>query len=262
MSPRFKEGDRVFFPSRLLPSPDQQPHALTEAKVTATLERSIRVDRQNEDGEDLTVATRLVHGENLGITIFEIGDLETETSTLDPLTKSVLQYLRLLSEDGLLRKFKIRTTSELSRIWATYEVATSHVILIGHGSSDSIHFVDEEDPVTGKQFARLLEKAAKTTKPKTFISLSCQTGRHSFASAFSKSDVCRDYMAPFQSVHSAAASLYAQSFFSHHLLSGEGITASHRKARQAVGDGVSFRRWRDGVMVRQTKKASESGMAD
>lgn len=255
MSERFEQGNIVYIPSRLLPNPDQQAHALVSARILDSVKLSVRVDRQDADGNDLVVAKRLVHGANLGITIIEIGDLSTEESTLDPLTKSVLQYLRLLFEDGLLRKFKIRTTSELAHLWAKLEVATSHVILIGHGAADSIRFADKEKPVTGKQLAKLFEAAAPTTVPKTFISLSCQTGHHSFAHAFSESNVCRDYIAPYQSVHSAAASLYAQSFFSHHLLNGEGITAAHRKARAAVGTGVSFRRWQDGVMVRSRKAA-------
>jgi hypothetical protein len=54
----------------------------------------------------------------------------------------------------------------------------------------------------------------------TFISLSCLTGRAALARPFSSSAVCCDYLAPFHSVHSAAASLYAQSFCSNHLLDG------------------------------------------
>lgn len=252
MTTKFSVGDRVFVPSRVLPHPDHQPHALAEARARGQRDRTIQIDRQDAAGNDIEVASRLVHGDNLGITILEIGDLATEITTLDPLTKSVLQYLRLLVDDGLLRKFKVRTTAELSRVWSEFESVTSHVLLIGHGAADSIRFIDRPKPVLGKEFAGLLEDAAPSSKPKTFISLSCLTGRRAFASPFSAAVMCSDYIAPFQSVHSAAASLYAQSFFSHHLLSGEGIPSSHRKARVAVGDGVSFRRWRDGRMIRQS----------
>lgn len=43
-----------------------------------------------------------------------------------------------------------------------------------------------------------------------FVSMSCLTGRQPFAKPFGESNVCADYLAPFQSVHSAAASLFAQ----------------------------------------------------
>lgn len=250
MTNKFNIGDRVFVPSRILPRPDHQPHALAEAKVLGQRDRTVRIDRQDAAGNDIEVASRLVHGDNLGITILEIGDFATEVTTLDPLTKSVLQYLRLLIDDGMLRKYKVRTTSELSRVWADVEPVTSHVLIIGHGVADSIRFIDRSKPVRGNQLAKLLQNASASSRPKIFISLSCLTGRRPFANPFSSNDVCSDYIAPFQSIHSAAASLYAQSFFSHHLLSGEGVASSHKKAKAAVGDGVSFRRWRKGSMVR------------
>ncbi|QEA28988.1 hypothetical protein FGL91_10715 [Microbacterium sp. CBA3102] len=249
MTTKFKNGDIVFVPARVLPNPDREPFALKDVTVTGQVKRKIQIDRQDGHGNDIIVASRLVHGPNLGITVLEIGDLSTEDHTLDPLAKSVLHYLRLLVRPENIRLLKIRTVSELQHLWSKYEPATSHVVFIGHGSEDSIRFLDRSDPVTGSELAKLMLDAAPSTDAKLFLSLSCLTGRAPFAKPFSKSPVCRDYIAPFQSVHSAAASLYSQSFFAHHLLSGEEVRPAHAKARSAVGAGVSFRRWRNGAMI-------------
>lgn len=249
MTTKFNIGDTVFVPARKMPNPDLEPYALKDVQVTGQVSRKIRINRQDENGNDIAVASRLVHGSNLGITVLEIGDLLTEDHTLDPLAKSVLHYLRLLVRPENIRLSKIRTIAELQRLWAQYEPATSHVIFIGHGSHDSIRFIDRDDPVSGTELPKLMLEAAPSNDAKFFLSLSCLTGRAPFAKPFSESPICRDYIAPFQSVHSAAASLYSQSFFAHHLLSGEEVKPAHRKARGAVGAGVNFRRWKNGSMV-------------
>lgn len=246
---KFPVGTEVYVPSRLLPNPDGQSFALTRTTVAAQNARSVRVNLQDTNGNDIEVASRLLHGPNLGITVLRIGDLLTEDYTLDPLAKSTLHYLRLLLQPEAIRLHEVRTTVEIQKVWERYENATSHVVLIGHGSSDSIRLLDQTRPVNGNELAQLLEDAAPTTVPKTFVSLSCLTGRQPFAKPFSQNRVCADLLAPFQSVHSAAASLFAQSYFAHHLLNGEGVIAAFRHARRAVGSGVSFRHWRSGTLT-------------
>lgn len=246
---KFPVGTEVYVPSRLLPNPDGQDFALTRTRVAAQNARSVRVNLQNANGNDIEVASRLLHGPNLGITVFRIGDLLTEDHTLDPLSKSTLHYLRLLLEPDAIRLREVRTTIEIQRVWERYESVTSHVVLIGHGNPDSIRLLDCNRPVSGNEFARFLQDAAPTTAPKTFVSLSCLTGRQPFAKPFSQSEVCADFLAPFQSVHSAAASLFAQSYFAHHLLNGAGVIAAFTHARRAVGSGVSFRHWRNGDLT-------------
>lgn len=228
---------------------ENAPFALTRAKVLGQQARTIRIDRQDEHLNDISVASRNVHGDNLGLLILRIGDLRTEDGTLDPLAKSVMHYLRLLLEPDHVLMREVRTSVELQHVWTEREAALSHVVLIGHGSEDSIRLMDCTLPVGGKDFAKMLEDATPTTKPKTFLSLSCLTGRQPFAKPFSEAAVCADYMAPFQSVHSAAASLFAQSFFANHLLNAMGTIAAYRRARLAVGAGVSYRHWRDGSLT-------------
>lgn len=252
--PKFPVGSQVYVPSSLLPAPDKRDFALTRATVQAQNVRSVRVDIQDDDGNDVEIASKRLHGANLGVTVFRIGDLATEQHTLDPLAKSTLHYLRLLLQPDAVRLHSVRTSAEIQLVWGVEEPLSSHLVLIGHGRADSIRLLDCTHPVSGADFAAMLESSHPTTQPKTVVSLSCLTGRQPFAKPFSESLVCGDFHGPYQSVHSAAASLFAQSFFAHHLLSGVGVLAAHRKARAAVGTGVSFRHWRNGKL--STNKTS------
>lgn len=246
--PKFPVGSQVYVPSSLLPKPDERDFALTRTTVRAQNARSVRVDAQDENGNDVEVASKRLHGANLGVTVLRIGDLTTEVHTLDPLAKSMLHYLRLLLEPSAVRLHTVRTSIEIQRIWSREEPVSSHLVLIGHGQADSIRLLDCSRPVSGSDFAAMLESSHSTSQPKTVVSLSCLTGRQPFAKPFSESSVCGNFHGPYQSVHSAAASLFAQSFFAHHLLNGVGVLAAHRNARAAVGTAVSFRHWRDGKL--------------
>lgn len=267
--PKFDTGDRVWVPSRLIRSTGRSDFALTEVKVTGVDQpsagrrdvRSVRIDRQDPNGRDIHVSSKLLHPRSLGVLVLRIGDLATETGTLDPLAKSVLQFMRLLLPDDALKLYSIRTVSELQETWSLVEGSTSHVVLIGHGSETSIRFVDRPEPVPGGNLAEALAATAMT-RPKIFVSLSCQTGHREFSAPFSSSKVCSDLLAPLQSVHAASASLYAQALFSNHLLLGKGIVAAHRAAKRAVVSDVSFRHWRDGRQADRKTSASASPVAD
>jgi hypothetical protein len=147
-----------------------------------------------------------------------------------------------------VKHVEVRTAAEIRAVWRQEEKTKSHIILIGHGNEESIRLLDHENPMTGQELGKLLDDAAPTTSPKTVVSLSCLTGRQPFAKPFSRSRTCADFLAPFQSVHSAAASLFAQSFFGNHFLYGQGVVAAYRQAREAVAFGASFRHWRNGSM--------------
>ncbi|MDG5486040.1 MULTISPECIES: hypothetical protein [Mycobacteriaceae] len=246
MTTKFKVNEQVFVPSRLLPNPAAQNFALRRAKVLEQKARSVRINLQDEHGNDIEVASRLVHRKNLGIGVIRIGDFKTELNALDPLAKSMMHYLRLLLEPDAVVLREVRTSTEICAVWAELAPRTSHIVLIGHGNADSLNFLDLDAPVGGDRFGTMLAGAAPKSPPKVVISLTCLTGRAAFASPFSASSVCTDYIAPFQLVHSAAASLFGQSFFANHLLSGLGVAAAFRRAHAAVGTGVTFRHWRTG----------------
>jgi len=206
----------------------------------------VTIDENDADGNAISVASRSVHTDKLGFVLIWIGDFETENILLDPLAKSVLQFMRLLVEDAVIHYWKIRKVSELEFLWAKNADAASHVIFLGHGAHDSLRFTDREERVTGKQLGEILLAANSATRPKVFLSLACLTGRASFAREFSKSPVCREFFGPFQSVHGAVASQYAQNVLAFHLLDGLEMAAAHRNAGQLAG-GSHFRRWKDGL---------------
>ena len=257
---KFAVGKYVYVPSRLLPSPEKRDFALTRAKVQEQKARSVRLDIQDDVGNDIEIATKALHGDNLGITMLRIGDLSpSEDHALDPLAKSTLHYLRLLLEPDAVRLREVRCSVEVQAVWREFETRTSHVVIIGHGRSDSIRLLDCTQPVGGKDFGDMLSDWSPTTSSKIFVSLTCLTGRAAFARPFSESKVCSDYLAPFQSVHSAAASLFAQSFFANHLLAGKGVVSAYGHANRAVVAGVNFKLWRNGEQFVKKSLSVEGG---
>lgn len=245
MPAKFDVDDHVLVPAARLAQPDQQPYALMPRTVLAQNHRSVRVD--DGAGGTVDIASRLVHPDSLGFLVLRIGDLRTEGTLLDPLAKSVLQFLRLLIPDTDLRAIDLRTLAELDTHWGAYHATTSHVVLIGHGSSTCISFVGD-GPVSGGDLAARLHGLAPQSQPKTFISLACLAGRAGFAKPFSESAICRDLIAPFQSVHGAAASQFCQTLLTDHLLAGVEIPYAYARSVAAVVGGGGFRRWRDGKM--------------
>lgn len=245
MTAKFDVGEHVLVPAARLAQPDQQPYALMPRTVLALNGRSVRVD--DGAGGTVDIASRLVHPGSLGFLVLRIGDLGTESTLLDPLAKSVLQFLRLLIPDSDLRSIELRTLAELDAHWTAHRGATSHVVVIGHGSSTSISFVGD-GPISGGDLADRLHQQAPGSQPKTFVSLACLTGRAPFAKPFSQSPICRDLIAPFRSVHGAAASQFCQTLLTDHLLGGVEIPYAYSRSVGAVVEGGRFRRWRDGRM--------------
>ncbi|HEY7959682.1 MAG TPA: hypothetical protein VID20_06440, partial [Sphingomicrobium sp.] len=121
-------GEQVFVPAWVFEHAADLPSAFVRSPVLELEDRSARVEHR---GVSEWIATSKCH-RNIGLLIFCIGDLETETALLDPLYKSVTQFCRLLAPDDHLRFYKIRSVEELRTIWAREHAAYSHVVLIGH----------------------------------------------------------------------------------------------------------------------------------
>lgn len=238
--PKFVTGENVWVPSTYLSG--EQPFALMDRRVLGHSDRSVVVD--DRGGATVRVSSRVVHHRSLGFLVLRVGDLETETLLLDPLAKSILQFLRLLIPDDAVHALSVRTLAEVKQFWTVKADSISHVVLIGHGSPDAIRFVGSGE-LTGASLGAILTSATPTTRPKTFVSLACSTGQAPFGRGLSASPVCRDLVAPFRSVHGAAASLFFQTLLTWHLLRGREFVAAARIADQAT-PGSKFRHWRDG----------------
>ena len=231
-------GDVVWVPSTHLSG--QQPFALMERKVHAVEDRSVVVD--DSDGRVVKVSTRLTHGQGLGFLVLRIGDLRTESTLLDPLAKSVLQYLRLLVPDTEVRMLEVRTEDEVRAYMGDNGGAISHVILIGHGTAKSLLGIGKS--LSGQEVGSMIDVGP----PKVVISLACSTGKTAFARSLSEHKSCRELVAPFREAHGAAASLFVQTLLHKHLLMGHEFGTAFRLANENL-EGTHFRRWRDGEQL-------------
>jgi hypothetical protein len=235
--PKFYPGDRAWVPSSRLPG--TQPFALMERPVLDVAERSIFVD--DGHGDRVKVSTRIAHTRNLGFLILRVGDLSTETTLLDPLAKSVLQYLRLLISDSQVQMLHVRTEDEVRAFMSASGAAFSHMILIAHGTPSSLLAMTTK--LSGVVVGSMLDAG----DPKVVISLACSTGKTAFARELSNSKSIREFVAPFRETHGAAASLFLQTLLHKHLLMGHEFSAAFRIANDGL-EGTHFRHWRNGVL--------------
>lgn len=239
----WRPQERVFVPASKFDELVGYPTAFYETRVTEVNGKRLRVALPNGATSDW-IGSALCH-RNVGILILTIGDLETEIPLLDPLAKSVLQFCRLLVDDGSVRHYKVRSVHELRYIWQRDQILFSHIVLIGHGDVDAVIF-----HVDGRVSPHLLDQATqfRGALQKTFISLCCKTGYRSFGGVFSEATICEHFIAPFHSVHGAIASQFCQSFLAYHLLEGQTVGVAFRHAREATPGSTSFRLWKNGTM--------------
>ncbi|MCA8094504.1 hypothetical protein LGM65_27120 [Burkholderia anthina] len=242
MATQLKVGDTVYVPCSAFEELVEVEAALYRTQVTEVNNKSVNVNLPN--GVVKKIGSGLVH-RDVGILLIEIGDWDTEAATLDPLAKSVLQFCRLLVPDDQIRSVKVRSKTELAMFWKVNEAAYSHVILVGHGDKNLLGFAVDGDAKVA-DFASLLKK--RGAKPKLFISLACKTGYKSFGGVFSNETICKDFIAPFQSVHSAIASQFCQTFLASHFIDGKSTKVAFNHAKKSVPGGVRFRLWHKGDM--------------
>ena len=176
--------------------------AFLHTKVLAVHKRTVTVDLL-DNGATANVASSAVH-RSVGVCIFAVGDIDTEPSLIEPLRKSVLQYCRLLLPSSSLLLHSVRSVAELQTFWQRDHALCSHVVLIGHGSAADLAFA-VDGLVAPAALGALF--ASGDAAPKQFVSLCCETGRHSFAAPFYQASHCQAFIAPFHSVHGAIAGL-------------------------------------------------------
>lgn len=243
MAHNLQPGEQVFVPTALLPNPGSYGTGLIVRKVLETQNRSTTLDLGHNVASPLIANSKLHR--NLGILIVRVGDLETEPVLLDPLAKSILHFSRLFMDDSFVHLLSVRSVAELEA-WLPLNAARfSHVVLVGHCDAHGLKF-GVGGYTQPAQMANLC--GVQPNHRLTFISLACQSGRASFAKAFSLLPYCQALIAPFHVVHGVIAAQYCQSFFAHLLLLGESVAVAHRHARQFTPGSTSFRLWEFGVM--------------
>ncbi len=237
MTTKFSIGEQVWVPSARLSG--DHPYALVTREVLGQEKRSVIVD--DGDGESVAISSRLVHPKTLGFLVLRLGDFETEATLLDPLAKSVLQYLRLLIPDDAVVSLHVRTRDEIGEYLRRCGASISHVILIGHGRSDALKMFNG-GWLAVRDFADLL---GTLNTRKTVVSLACSTGMTTFGRTLSESASCKELVAPAGETHGASASLYVQALLHTHLLHGHEFVTAARLAND-VTEGSRFVHWRDG----------------
>jgi hypothetical protein len=234
-------GDTVWVPCSRLNELSQEGVAMFRSKVVRLGDRSATIELPGGVESDF-VAMSLLH-RDVGILVINIGDLETERSLLDPLAKSLAQFVRLIAPQGEVRSIRVRSLEELKIIWHKEQAKFSHVVWIGHGSREGIKF-GVEGLVSSEDLVQALRVYGAPSK--VFISLSCLTGYKKFGGVVSSSAICKDFIGPKHSVPGAVASQFCQTFLINHLLEGKTTKVAFRHARQAVPGSTSFWLWRGG----------------
>ena len=109
--------DEVYV-STALTAEDDAPHALVLRKVSAVEGRCIRVET-NAGGVSEPFAAGRAYKKSgaVGVLVLTVGDFATESGVLEPLRKTVLQYLRLLLPDDLVFSVMVRGQEELAEAW-------------------------------------------------------------------------------------------------------------------------------------------------
>lgn len=240
MTSRIQPGDRVYVPSTRV-GLTNATSALKEVEVVSVQDRSVTVNLAN--GATATIGSKLVH-RNVALLIVRIGDFATESSLLNPLAKSLLQFCRILLPDDQVRLEQLRTQEEFCLIWNRDHRLYSHVVLIAHGDGDTMTFGSEQ--LTPKDLADCF--AGTNSQAKSFISLCCHSGKASFAKPFSQETPCHTFIAPFRECHGATASQFCQTLLAHHFLEGMTLRSAFKNSQNAPG-GTSFRYWKNGQMI-------------
>ena len=241
--PAIAIGDRVYVPCLLVPELENQDTALYKTKFSSVYANSATVELPGGIVSKPIGVSRL-HSD-VGILIINIGDFVSEAALLDPLSKSVLQFCRLLAPDDQVSAVKVRSVAELKAYWIKNHRAYTHVILIGHGDKDGLGFGVDGDVDLATLDDTFKDRGAK---PKSFISLCCKTGYADFGKKFSRFTICKSLAAPFHSVHGATASQFCQTMLTWMLLEGRTTKVAFKSARDSVTGAVSFRLWQNGLL--------------
>ena len=243
MAGKLLVGETVFVPISIIKKLIQNPSAFHRTSVISVKDRSVEVDVG--DGDTEWVSSSKCQ-RNIGIIVVAIGDFESETSLIDPLSKLILQFCRLLCSDDYVRYIKVRSVLEFSKFWERDHRAYSHIVFVGHGNGSALKFA-----VDGWVAADGLSDALDVTgiASKCVINLSCELGKAAFGKRFSMLKSCDSFIAPYHPVHGAIASHFVESFLIYSLLHGETVKVAFRHSRDGVAGSTSFRMWRNGQMI-------------
>jgi len=240
---KFRIGQSVHVPIYQFPKGDEAPFAIARGVVRGVSKRSYEVEVPYIGTRK--IASSRLHAD-VGVCIMRIGDFTSEQSVMDPICKSILNFLRLLLPDDQVRLVELRTASEFEEFFELYASAFSLWIVVGHGTKNGeLCFTRGERRPSAKLASMLTPHAAAS---KIFLFLSCNAGLAAFAKPFSSATtLCHALIAPTGLLHGAVASQFAQTFLSHLYLEGHPTGIAFNKATGKVPTSTKFRLWRKGA---------------
>jgi hypothetical protein len=243
MTNKFTKGDFVYVP-RIRGKMDlNTASAIMRVKIVEINGRSAKVILPTGELSEFISTSAMTN--EIGVFVVEIGDYESEETTLHPLMKSVQDFFDLLLAGDEVVYRTIRSLDELSYFWKEHDnyKNKSHIILIGHGKDNAIRFGNKWISPEEINDALMVEGLI----PKHIISLCCETGKADFAKKISELPICKSVIAPFHSIHALDASQFCQTYFDYAFLHGRTLGVAFKNARK-VTFTPSFRMWENGKM--------------
>ncbi|KIE86988.1 hypothetical protein SD67_00025 [Acinetobacter pittii] len=243
-------NDTVHIPAISVGLDSQYPFAMVSGKVLSKTNSKVNVQIDLNGGFCKDISLSLAR-KKLGILIIQIGDMETEETLLNPLRKSILQFTRLLLSDDYIRCISIRTLEEFKFFWEKEQALMSHIVLIGHGSANSIRFGGNDIKV--KEIKKIMS-GTTVGEAKQIISLCCKTGGAWFGKVISGQVFSEIFIGPSGSVHAANASQFYQSYMTYNLLSGYNTEVAYDYARVSNPGVSEFNLWRKTKLHKKRSK--------
>ena len=99
-----------------------------------------------------------------------------------------------------VREINVGTFTELKHKLHKYGPVSSHIILIGHGGTEGISFLDQDKPVSGKQLAEVFDFKGKKLQ---VLSLCCHSGCEDISREISQANGVSSVIAPNGVFHTA-----------------------------------------------------------
>lgn len=182
-----------------------------------------------------------------GILIVHLGGIERDL-TLETAATALYHSLESLfsacNDSVSIERF--RTTVELSEFMKVYRCNYSHIVIVGHGSSEGIGFLDKPGPIAGTEIGGLLG-ADSHTNPITIISLCCHSGCTKLSSSLSTSKSVSEVIAPSETFDLRWSVYYITGLFLSLYITGDSVDSAVKKANEQT-DGGDMCVWRSGFI--------------
>lgn len=111
------------------------PSALYRTTVKDRHVKSVKVELPEGTLSDWIASSKVRR--TVGYLLVSIGDLQTERTLIQPLSESILQFLRLLESDDSILAYSIRSVAALRKVWTLNHPAVSYVVFAAHASRDA-----------------------------------------------------------------------------------------------------------------------------